>query len=75
MRPLGIGDSALRPRHAEMGEESNMTKHSDDWRRGYNLGWRNEPMPKDAGPDMRNGWHVGRMRLLKAELDVWGVRA
>lgn len=52
-----------------------MTKHSDDWRRGYNLGWRNEPMPANASADMRNGWHVGRMRLVRATAEAMGVRA
>lgn len=52
-----------------------MNKHSKDWRRGFELGWRNAPMPANAGADMRNGWHVGRLRLVKATAEALGVRA
>lgn len=52
-----------------------MRKHqSRDWRRGFERGWRNEPMPANAGADMRNGWHVGRLRLIRATADALGVR-
>lgn len=52
-----------------------MAKHerSKDWRKGYNAGWRNEPMPSNASADMRNGWHVGRVRLVRATAEVLGV--
>lgn len=49
--------------------------HGFAYRQGFNAGWRNEPMPTNACPAYRNGWHIGRIRLLKAEMDVWGVRA
>lgn len=54
-----------------------MAKHerSKDWRKGYNAGWRNEPMPANANADMRNGWHVGRARLVRATAEAFGITA
>lgn len=52
---------------------SHSYRHGFMYRQGFNAGWRNEPMPINACPAYRNGWHVGRMRLLKAEMDILGV--
>lgn len=44
------------------------------YRQGFNAGWRNEPMKPGACPAYRNGWHIGRLRLVRIEMEVLGVQ-